>query len=352
MKRAILHDVKSLTIDEAPIPDCPADGLLMKVASCGVCATDVKIYNYGHHKIRLPRVLGHELAGTVHAVGPAMTDRFAVGERIAVCAVINCGECGYCLHGQPSMCESLEAFGYHYDGGYQEYVAVPNKAIRCSGVQKLPENVGFDEAAVAELLACSLNGQSLSDFRFGQSVLVIGSGPVGLLHVLLAASRGCKPIVLADILPEKLELAQEICGDKLLATLDSSNNETFIKQGLELTDGRGFDQVMICCGAAPAQQASLDLVAKLGCVNFFGGLPKGRSQVSLDTNLIHYKQCRVVGTHGSSALENRRAIQLIASGQIDLKPMISKRLCLEELEQVLANPTADPRLLKAVVAYD
>ncbi len=352
MRSAILQDIKKLAFVERDIPACPPDGLRLRVKACGVCATDVKIYNYGHRLLKLPRVLGHELAGVIDEVGPAWTDQYQRGQRVAVCAVINCGQCRFCLRNVPSMCEQLEAFGYHYDGGYQEYLIIPAKSVRCGGVQLLPDNVSFEEAAVAELLACSLNGQALSDFRFGQSVLIIGSGPVGILQALLARARGCAPVYLADVLPEKLELAKEICGAGLAGTLDSRDRSAFVSAGLKLTDGYGFDQVMVCCGVPVAQQAALDLVGKCGCVNFFGGLPQGKSDVVLDTNHIHYKQCRVVGTHGSSVLDNREAITLIAQGQINLKPVITDRLALEDLEPALQVDGKNPRHLKAVVSYE
>ena len=352
MRSAILQDIRKLAFVERDVPACPPDGLGLRVKACGVCATDVKIYNYGHRLLRLPRVLGHELAGVIDEVGPAWADQFQRGQRVAVCAVINCGQCRFCLRNVPSMCEQLEAFGYHYDGGYQEYLIIPAKSVRCGGVQPLPDHVSFEEAAVAELLACSLNGQALSDFRFGQSALIIGAGPVGILQALLAHARGCAPVYIADVLPEKLGLAREICGAGLAGALDSRDRQSFVSAGLKVTGGYGFDQVMICCGVPVAQQASLELVAKCGCVNFFGGLPQGKSDVVLDTNHIHYKQFRVVGTHGSSVLDNREAVALIAQGQIDLKPVITDRIELAGLEPALQVGGKDPRHLKAVVSYE
>jgi len=351
MKRAMLYDVKTLALEDAAVPACPRDGLRMKVRTCSVCATDVKIYNYGHQLLKLPRVLGHELAGELDAVGEELTGQFQPGQRVAVCAVINCGLCDCCLRGAPSMCDNLEAFGYHYDGGYQEYMAIPAKAVRCGGVNVLSDSIAYEEASIAELLACAINGQSLSNFEMGQSVLIIGSGPVGILHAQLARTRGASTVWLADILPEKLTRAQEICGDGLSGTLDNRDAKAFLKKVREITGGRGFDQVMLCCGVGAVQQISLECVAKMGCVNFFGGLPMGKSDVTLDTNLIHYKQCRVVGTHGSSALENRMAIRLIEQGLIDVKGLITGIIGLEELEDTLQLGTEVPKRLKSIVRF-
>jgi len=345
MRSALLQNIRQLVYVDRDVPVCPPDGLRLRVKACGVCATDVKIYHYGHRLLQLPRVLGHELAGVIDAVGPQWAAQYQPGQRVAVCAVIACGQCRYCLRNVPSMCERLEAFGYHYDGGYQEYLIVPAKSLRCGGVQLLPDNVSFAEAAVAELLACSLNGQALSDFRFGQSVLIIGAGPVGVLQARLARARGCGPVFITDIVADKLARVAALDG---LATLDADD---LPRAGREATGGYGFDQIMICCGAAPAQQAALELVARCGCVNFFGGLPQGHSDVTLDTNHIHYKQCRVVGTHGSSALDNRDAVALIARGQIRVADLITDRIELAGLTAALESAGQDPRQLKTVVVY-
>lgn len=350
MQRAVLNDIRSLALEDADVPECPPGGLRLRVKACGVCATDVKIYNYGHRLLQLPRVLGHELAGEIDAVGPMLEGRFSLGQRVAVCAAITCGECRSCLNGYPNMCENLQAYGYHHDGGFQEYMAIPPRSVHCGGVHPMPESISFEEAAIAELLACSINGQRLSDFRFGQTALVLGAGPVGILHALLAHARGCRQVTVADIVPAKLDQAKQIGGDAIDAVLDSSDTKALIAQCRALTHGQGFDQVMICCSAAGAQQAAMDIVAIQGCVNLFGGLPRGKSEVVIDTNQIHYKQCRVVGTHGSLGVDNREAVRLIADRTIDVRPLITDRIGLTELEPALiAGSSGDG--LKSVVVF-
>ena len=198
MKRAILYDINKLDLEDVPRSECPDQGLVVEVKACAVCATDVKIYNYGHRLIKLPRVLGHETAGIITSVGNGMKSRFQVDQRVAVCAVVNCCQCIYCQRAFPSMCLDLKAFGYHFDGGYQEYMVVPSEAIRCGGVNLLSENISFEQASIAELLACCINGQRLSGFGLGQSVLIIGSGPVGILHAQLARNQGASDIYIAD----------------------------------------------------------------------------------------------------------------------------------------------------------
>ena len=352
MKRAILYDIKKLAIEEVPQPKCPDDGLLIQVKTCAVCATDVKIYNYGHILLKLPRVLGHETAGIICDIGKKMQGRFKAGQRVAVCAVVNCCECIYCRRAFPSMCTDLKAFGYHFDGGYQEYMIVPNEAIRCGGMNILSDDISFQEASLAELLACCINGQRLSGFHLGQSVLIIGSGPVGILHAQLARNQGAADIYIADIIPDKLQQAQDICGNILSGTIDSGDSKKFIDEVNRITCGIGFDQIMICCSAPAAQQVALDCVAKCGCINFFGGLPKDKSHVLLDTNHVHYKQCRIVGTHGSSAEDNRIALNMITNKMLDANSLISRSINLEQLQETLTISEKPDNTLKTIVEFN
>lgn len=351
MKRAVLLDIKKLVLEDIPKPLCPDDGLLMQVKACAVCATDVKIYNYGHRLIQFPRVLGHEVAGVIEDVGKKVQDRFKSEQSIAVCAVVNCCECTYCRRAMPSMCLNLKAFGYHFDGGYQEYMVVPNEALRCGGVNVLSDDISFQKASIAELLACCINGQSLSGFGIGQNVLIIGSGPVGILHAQLARQQGVSDVYLADINPFKLEQATKICRQDLTGTFMSDDINLFRKGAADVTDGQGFDQIMICCFAPQAQKVSLELVARGGCVNFFGGLPKGKSEVALDTNNIHYKQCCVVGTHGSSSQDNQIALDLISRGAINVESLISETISIDQLEDALAINEKGNNRLKTVVEF-
>jgi len=343
MRAALLEDVGNIRLTDMPRPSCPKDGFILKVGACAVCATDVKMYRFGHHMLKLPRVLGHEVAGTIDEAGARCT-QFKVGDRIAVAAVICCGTCSWCLKGVSSMCEDHEAFGYHYDGGFAQYMMVPAKSIRSGGVNPLADHVTFEEAAIAEPLACVLNGQKISPVSLGDAVVVIGAGPLGIMHAELAARRGAARVFMIDIDGARLEQAEPAGADSYI----NSSKEDAVEKVMELTDGRGADVVMVACGAAAAQKQALDMVARCGWVNLFGGLPKGKSLVELDTNIIHYKQCRVVGTHGSSMLDNREAIETVAAGVIDVKKLITHRVGLDALPDELDN-AGSPGRIKVVV---
>ena len=351
MKRMLLQDIKQLEHQEVEVPACPVDGLLVRTRACGVCATDVKIYNYGHRLLQLPRVLGHELAGDIVAVGDSVPGTFAAGQRVAVVAGINCTECRYCRRDATSMCENLEAFGYHYDGGYAEYFVVPAPSLRCAGVKAIPDHLDYAEASMMELLACVINGQSMSGIAVGQSITILGAGPVGVLHARLARASGCGPIFLADISPERVAQAATLCGGTVAAVLDCRDAAAFRVEIMQRTDGYGCDQVMTASGAPEAQELAMRLVGKCGCVNLFGGLPQGSPPVAIDTNDIHYRHIRVVGTHGSTPEQNDEALAMIADGRVEVSDLITARIGLDALEEALQLRHAGGRGLKTVVQF-
>ena len=352
MKRMMLQDIKQLEHQEVDVPACPVDGLLVRTRACGVCATDVKIYNYGHRLLQLPRVLGHELAGDIAEVGDAVPGALTAGQRVTIMAGINCTECAYCRRGAASMCENLEAFGYHYDGGYAEYFVVPAPSLRCGGVKSIPHHLDYAEASMMELLACVINGQFMSGFTAGQSVVILGAGPVGILHARLAHASGCGPVFLADISPERVAQAATLCVGTVAAVLDCRDAAAFREDIMQRTEGYGCDQVMTASGAREAQELAMRLVGKCGCVNFFGGLPHGSAPVAIDTNDIHYRHIHVVGTHGSTPEQNDEALSMIADGRVEVSDLITARIGLDALEDALQLRHAGGRGLKTVVQFD
>ncbi|NUR93494.1 MAG: alcohol dehydrogenase catalytic domain-containing protein [Nonomuraea sp.] len=308
MKVARFHAPGDIRIEEAPHPD---GDLVMRVRNCSTCGTDAKIYRYGHHHIRPPRVMGHELAGEI--VG--------TGERVQVIAAIPCGACEECRRGHLTVCPNQESMGYHYDGGFAEYMAIPAKVVAIGGVNRIPDGVSFAEASVAEPLACVLNGQELARVGDGDDVVVIGAGPIGCLHVRLARARGARRVFLMDINPARLAVAAELVGPDAVVTS--------AEEVLKLTDGRGADVVITAAASGAAQESALRMAARQGRVSLFGGLPKDNPVIALDSNLVHYRELTVVGANGSSPAHNARALALIASGEVVVADLITHRLPLD-----------------------
>lgn len=330
MKAAVLEEIENLVIKDVHKPQYPGDGLLIKVEACAVCGTDVKVYHHGHKHIRFPRITGHEVAGTIVEVGQEIKDYWE-GERVAIAPAIPCGACFYCRQGTQSMCANLTAIGYHYEGGFAEYMLVPLLAVRNGCVNKLPDNLSFEEAAIAEPLACCINGQELSGVKLGDTVVIIGAGPVGCFHVQLAKSQGAARVILIDVSGEKLKLAGIASADVYI----NSSREGAVERVLEETEGRGAEVVIVACSSGPAQEESLLMVASRGNVNFFGGLPKDNPYIKFNSNLPHYKEFYVVGTHGSNPRHNLLALSLIAEERIKARELITHRLPLDKVREGL-----------------
>lgn len=327
MMVARFHAPGDVRLDDIPEPTCGPDEIMIRVRNCSTCGTDVKIRNYGHHHIVPPRVMGHEVAGEISVVGDQVSG-WSVGDRVQVIAAIPCGECAECRRGRMTICPNQESIGYHYDGGFAPYMVVPAKVLRVNGVNRIPEGLSFAEASVAEPLACVLNGQVLAGVGDGDDVVVIGSGPIGCLHVRLARARGAARVFLVDLNRSRLDLAAglvmpdaAICGD-----------ETDVVDAItKLTDGRGADVVITAAASGTAQEQAIAMAARAGRISFFGGLPKDNPVIACDSNLVHYRELTIVGANGSSPAHNAEALRLVASGEVPVADLITHRLPLSEV---------------------
>jgi L-iditol 2-dehydrogenase len=317
MRVVRFHAPGDVRIEEAPQPQAGAGELLLRVKACSTCGTDVKIFKFGHHHIRPPRVMGHEIAGEV--VG--------TGERVQIIAAIPCGQCEECRRGRMTVCPNQESMGYHYDGGFAEYMVVPAKVLAVNGVNHIPSSLSFAEASVAEPLACVLNGQTLAQVGDGDDVVVMGSGPIGCLHVRLARARGAARVLLVDINAERLAHAAGLVHPD--ATVVASETDVVEAVG-KLTDGRGADVVITAAASGKAQEQAIAMAARQGRISFFGGLPKDDPVIACDANLVHYRELTIVGANGSSPAHNAEALRLIASGEVPVADLITHRLGLED----------------------
>lgn len=315
MKVARFHAPGDIRIEDAPEPVAGPGELKIRVRNCSTCGTDAKIYKFGHHHIRPPRVMGHEIAGEV----------VDTGERVQVIAAIPCGACPDCEHGRMTVCPNQESMGYHYDGGFAEYMIIPAKVLAVNGVNAIPSGVGFAEASVAEPLACVLNGQALARVGTGDDVVVMGAGPIGCLHVRLARARGAARVFLVDVNTDRLAMAAE------LVRPDAAIDADPVEQVLKLTGGRGADVVITAAAAGAAQEQAVLMTARQGRISFFGGLPKDDPFIRLDSNLVHYRELTIVGANGSSPGHNAEALRLIAEGAVPVADLITHRLPLSRV---------------------
>jgi L-iditol 2-dehydrogenase len=315
VKVARFHAPGDIRVEDAPEPVAGPGELKIRVRNCSTCGTDAKIFRHGHHHIRPPRVMGHEIAGEV----------VDTGERVQVIAAIPCGTCEECRRGRLTVCPNQESMGYHYDGGFAEYMVVPAKVLAVDGVNAIPDGVGFAEASVAEPLACVLNGQTLARVGAGDDVVVMGAGPIGCLHVRLARARGAARVFLVDVNADRLAMAAELVHPD--AVIDSDA----VDQVLKLTGGRGADVVITAAASGAAQEQALLMAARQGRISFFGGLPKNLPIIALDSNLVHYRELTIVGANGSSPAHNAEALGLIAEGLVPVADLITHRLPLSQV---------------------
>ncbi len=231
------------------------------------------------------------------------------------------------------MCINLTAIGYHYDGGFAEFMVVPEDAVRNGCVNTIPSELSFEEAALAEPLACAINGQQLSQIDLGNTVVVVGAGPLGCIHLQLAKAKGASRTILVELSRERIDFAKKFAFPDIVINPSSENAIQRIK---EETEGRGADRIIVSCPSGKAQEESLSMVAPRGIINFFGGLPLDNPFIKFNSNLIHYGEFYVVGTHGSAPYHNELALSLISQERIRMKELVSHRLPLERLEEGLA----------------
>ena len=317
-------DIRLEDVDE---PHVSTGEVKIRVRNCSTCGTDVKILTSGHPNMSPPQVMGHEIAGEIVDVG-AGVEGWSVGDRVQVIAAIPDGTCDDCLAGNPTICPNQLSMGYQFPGGFAEYMIVPREVLRVSGLNRIPDGVGFAEASLTEPLACVLNGQELARVGAGDTVVVVGSGPIGCLHVRLARSRGAARIILIDINADRLAEAAAIVRPDL--TIVSSETDP-VEAVLRATNGRGADVVITAAASGAAQEQGLRMLARRGRLSLFGGLPKDAPTVTVDSNLVHYRELTIVGVNGSSPAHNKQALELIATGAVVVSDLITHRLPLDRL---------------------
>ena len=329
MKAAVFSGPGRIEPREVETPKIGDNDILLKVGAGTMCGTDLKILANGHFKIREGQelILGHEFAGEIAQVGRNVSG-YRQGQRVAVGPNVGCGTCRYCRMGKTHLCPDYEAFGISRDGAFAEYVLIHDKAIQQSNLVPMSEGVSFEEAALAEPLSCCYNAYRSVDTRAGDKVLIIGLGPMGILHLQLQKLAGAGTVMVADISDTRLGMAEGYAPDVLI----NSSKEDLEKAVMRHTGGIGADVIITAVPVPAIQQQSVRMAARLGRINLFGGMPKGKELVEINTNLIHYNGIVLTGTTGASLEDYERALRLIEQGKIEVKSLITKRFPVEEIK--------------------
>jgi L-iditol 2-dehydrogenase len=324
MKAAMLYGVKDLRVEDVEKPQAGLGEVLVKIRAATTCGTDLKIFQRGYVEqvIKLPTVFGHEWAGDVVEVGKGLTWP-KKGMRIRAGNSAPCLRCKMCQKGQYNLCEDMLWLW----GAYAEYIKVPARTV-ITNTQEIPSHVSYEEAAVAEPLACVLHGAESAGIRLGDTVAIIGAGPVGLLHLLVAKRLGAERVIMSDLVGERLEFARKLGADE---TIDAKTQDT-VREVKELTTGYGADVVIEAIGLPATWEQALKMVCKGGTVLEFGGCPPG-TEIKVDTELLHYGDVTVMGAFHATPKHFKKALNLIASATLNVKSLITKWMPLSEIQK-------------------
>jgi L-iditol 2-dehydrogenase len=336
LKAARLYGVRDLRIEEVPDPEPAAGEVLIQIAACGVCPSDLRAYTGTRAASGgSPRTPGHEWAGVVVGLGEGVAD-LALGDRVVPDWRVVCGKCYNCRRGTFNYCSDLGRIR----GGFAELGVAP-----ATNVRKIPDHVTFEQAAFCEPLACCINGSQASRIGIGDDVAIVGCGPIGLQHLQLARIQGAR-VIAVDLDERRLEMAKQLGAHDLVPAADGDP----VARVKALTDGRGADAVIVAVGDVRAARQAIAMAGLNGRVQLFAGTYPSQ-EMPLDPNVVHYGQLILTGSHDFTPHHFTTALKLIAYGIIDVQSLISHRYPLERTADAL-EMTAGRQGLKAMVRMD
>ena len=346
MRAARFHGREDVRVEQVERPSPEPGEALVRVWGCGICGSDVRLFRQGPvasmmDRWPVPRILGHEFSGVVEELGSG-TSGLRAGDRVAAAPATWCGQCFYCRKGARTLCLEPIDFGSTHPGGLAEYVCIPAELIRQGGLVVVPDSIGLDRAAMLEPLGTCIRGLctqgALSE---GNSVLIIGDGPIGLIQVQLARLLGAGPILLAGHHEARLQQGQLLGADE---TFDSRSPD-FLDRVRELTEGRGVDLVVSSVPSQTALEHAAVLVRGGGRIVLFAGVGRG-SAWGVSPNRIHYEEITIVGSYNCTIEEFRQGAELATA--LNLEAVIDQRLPLADCVEGF-NLMADRRALKVLV---
>lgn len=328
MKAVLYYGPGDIRYEETEIPEIGARDILVKVNLTLTCGTDLKTFK-GVRPVaseKLPTVLGHEFAGVVEKAGEKVS-KFKVGMRVVAANTAPCNECFFCKRGRQNLCEHLKE--NHITGAYAEYVRVPEQIVR-QNTFEIPANFSFKDAALLEPLACVVHGVNIADIRLGDTVAIIGSGPIGLLLLQLVKRSGSCKTIIADLSQKRLEIAKVLGADFTI----NGDTEVQVAKVRELTDGKGADVVIEAVGQVRTWEASIEMCRKAGTIVLFAGAPAG-TRFSIDTRRLHYEELTVKGVYHHTPLYVEKALNLLLYGAINTKAMVTHEMPLRNVADAL-----------------
>ena len=304
MKACIFHGPGHISVDDVPDPKPGPGEALLRVSAAAICHSDIRVYR-GQKKARPGVVPGHEMAGVIEAVGEGV-EGIRPGDRVVVCPILACGRCEFCTQGKRNRCPERRTLGYDEDGGLAELMLIPQALLALGHVFPVPAGLSLEIAALTEPLACVLNSLETCRLRAGHDLLIVGAGPMGLMHLLLARLMGAAHLMVTEPDSERRTWAQRLGATEVV----DPGREEMPAAALAATDGRGFDAVVVTAGLPALLGEALASARRQGVVTLFGGFPPDTS-VPFDPNIIHYGEIVLTGSQSTTTDQYRRALRLI-----------------------------------------
>jgi len=340
MMAAVLYGKEHIQVEPVAIPKIESGDILVRVKAALTCGTDVKVFRRGYHARMIvpPAVFGHELAGDVVAAGEGV-NQFVIGDRVVAANSAPCNNCFFCKRGLENLCEDL----LFNNGAYAEYIRIPARIVE-SNTYLIPANVGYQDAALIEPLACVIRGLEETAARAGDNIAIIGLGPIGLMFVKLAKLYGCRVIAVGRR-PTQLDRAAALGADDLVVASDDSNPVAAIRA---MTHGRGVDVAIEAVGKPSTWEWAVNMVRRGGMVNFFGGCPND-STVNLDTALLHYSEITCKASFHHTPAYIRKALDLVCAGHITASFFVNREEPLANLLEVMRHLMSHNGHLKTAI---
>jgi L-iditol 2-dehydrogenase len=325
--------VDEIEVRDAEDPPLDPRGALLRVEACGVCGTDARTFFNGDPRAPSPWLLGHEPVGILEEVGPdaSLPPGIERGDRVFLGSILTCGECRWCTEGRQNLCEHHLLYGFDpFPGAYASLAAVPPIAMR--NLIKVPDDLPPDLATVADPFACALNGIEMLDIELGDTVLILGAGPIGCWQAVMARDRGAKRVFLSDVNRQRLDLALGAVGP-FIDEAWVAGEDNGVSDLLDRTNGAGAERISVAAPSKQAQQAALEMASKRARVVYFAGLPKHDPVSPLDMNQLHYKEITILGAYGATPRQYRLTMGYLDRRCDDLSAVVTHRFPLERIEQ-------------------
>jgi len=338
MKTAVYYSLDDIRVEEMPKPKIGPDEILVEMKACGICGSDLMEW---YLKNRAPLVLGHEPSGVIVEVGYKVED-FKLGERVFVHHHVACLTCHHCLQGDYTMCEKFGQTHIH-PGGFAEYFKVPAPNLQIDTL-KIPDNVSFEEATLIETVACCVRALTKCKVQPGDTVVIIGAGPSGIIHAMLSRNLGASQIIVSDLVKYRLEAAKRFGADLTI----NPRSENLVEKVREVTDGRGADMVVVTAPNVKALLEGMDVCRKGGTVCLFAPTPP-TEYMRVSPHRLFFSEIKLIPSYSTSHLETRTALKLISSGRIKAKELITHRFPLSCIEDAFKKAAKGKERLKVVV---